>query len=83
MIILAVIGILGCLIGSGIVLGYALGHSHGMAEQTSVEWERVQTRQRRHKRCTPEPVRLRLLELPDHVDFRHPVFFDQDGPTPA
>lgn len=84
MIILAALGILGCLVGSGVAIGYALGHSHGMAEQTSVEWDRVQRQQRRHKRCTPEPVRLRLLELPEPLyDYRHPVFFDQDGPTPA
>lgn len=77
MIWLGLVAVLACIVGSAVAFGYALGHSHGAAAQASVEWEETRRLQRRHKRCTPEPVRLRL------VDYRHPAFFDQDGPTPA
>lgn len=74
---LGITAVLVCLVGLGVAVGYAVGYGHGHEEAKSECWEELQRTQRRHKRCTPEPTRLRL------VDYRHPVFFDQDGPTPA
>lgn len=52
--------------GVVVVVAYGIGYGHGRQEALS------ETYDRRRKRCTPEPARLRL------VGYRHPVFFDQD-----
>lgn len=77
MFALGLTAVLVCLVGLGVALGYTVGYGHGHDEAKSEGWEQLQRQQRRYKRCTPEPTRLRLM------DPRHPVFFDQDGPTPA
>ena len=59
MTLLAIAAIAAVILGTGFAFGYSLGLTHGRENATSERWDELE--QRRYRRCTPEPSRVRLL----------------------
>lgn len=74
MTLLAFGAIVGALAGAVGAIAYSVGQRHGRENAVSERWDALQ--QRRYRRCTPEPTRLRLLADPFHAvtpDMPEPV----------